>query len=192
MVSGKQSLEVMRLHLPPVTRSKKHPEGKCEARSAVQGEGWQALSSITWEALLRTERGSAGRLLAGRDSSPSASCTVVAEHPAETSAQPPGEWRGHAPVSLHPSLAVPPTASARLNWGRAGAGEGSAPSLAEVYVGVQLCAASSFLSGAAGRFRVLRWGVLVGLLRRKNGKKREKGKNLFQLSVFYGSMILFL
>lgn len=132
-----------------------------------QGEGWQALSKVTHEALLKTKPGSAGRLLAGSSSSPRgwaqqcwASCWKRLS---------PAEWLGCAALSPHPAL----QGQAGLRNTRSWRGlspqpcRGGCPALG---------AARSFFTGAAGRFRALSWGVWVGLLRRKNGKKRERQK----------------
>lgn len=146
-----------------------------------QGEGWQTLSNVTCEALLRTECGSAGRLQAGRGSSPRVLCTVVAEHPAESNAQPRGEWQGSAPASLHPSFTIPLMANASLNWAGRGAGERAQPPALQRWMFNSVLPAASSVVLQAGSEP---WDFnLLGLLKRKNGKKREKGRNWFQLSV---------
>lgn len=132
-----------------------------------QGEGWQALSRVTCEALLKTKPGSSGDSWLAAAALRGAGHSS-AEHPAERGLSP-AEWLGCAALSPHPSL----QGQAGLKNTRSWRGlspqpcRGGCPALG---------AARSFFTGAAGRFRALSWGVWVGLLRRKNGKKRERQK----------------
>lgn len=73
-------------------------------------------------------------------------------------------------ITHHPSYGqCQPKLSRTRSWRK-----GSAPSLAEV--DVQLCAASSFFSGAAGRFRALRFSLAWPVEKKEWEKERERQK----------------
>lgn len=141
-----------------------------------QGEGWQTLSTITCEALLRTECGSTGILLTSRNSYPRASAGYQPSILMKPVSSPQAESLSGAPVSLHSSLALSPMDNAMLNCRRLGSQRGLSP---QPWRGLCdtcpiLCTASSFLGGSASRSLELRGaGWFIKKIECKNQRERR-------------------